>query len=52
MILQMFYTEKGYAFQLMEDLNFHPLEDATKEDLVEYKEYLVDQIKIIEDILL
>ncbi len=51
MILQLVHNAQGYIFQSNEDLDYHLLEETTKENLLEYKEYLVDQLKMIEDIL-
>lgn len=52
MILQIVHNQnQGYLYQLMEDLEYHLLEEATKEDLLEYKEYLTDQINMVNEIL-
>ena len=52
MILQLIWKKKyGYVFQLMEDLGYHPLKEATVDDIKEYKEYLDDQLRMVNDIL-
>ncbi len=52
MILSIVGNEKiGYQFQLMEDLDFHPLSQTTVDDLIEYRKYLEEQMELIKDIL-